>query len=56
MADQNRKFLTEGHVPLKKGWVPTVQGGYKPAQTTMTTAAPPTGGSAVKPPPVAKSK
>lgn len=45
-----RKILNEGHVPVQKGWVPTVQGGYKPTTSTLATPpAPPTGGSGVKP-------
>ena len=46
-----RVFLKDGYVPLaKKGHQPSrVQGGYIPP--TGTIASPPTGGSAVRPPP-----
>jgi hypothetical protein len=50
-----RVFLKEGYVPLSKGHQPTrVQGGYIPP--TGTIASPPSGGSAVKPPPPVSKK
>ena len=41
--------LTEGHVPMKKGYTPKkVQGGYVPTSSSIS-AKPPSGGSGVKP-------
>ena len=40
-------IVGDGWTPGALGWRPTVQGGYVP--TTSQIAAPPTGGSAVKP-------
>jgi hypothetical protein len=52
MANEKPKTIAQdGHVPLKKGWVPTVQGGYKPATSTLSPPpSPPSGGSGVKSP------
>ncbi|WP_156377343.1 MULTISPECIES: hypothetical protein [unclassified Sphingopyxis] len=57
MTDEKRPvFLTDGYVPLKKGYTPNpnaVQGGYVPT-TGQVAAPPPKGGSAVTPPPPPK--
>ncbi len=52
MADRKpATMVQDGHAPLQKGWIPTVQGGYKPSTSALTSTppAPPTGGSGVKP-------
>ena len=46
--------LTEGHIPLKKGWQPAVQGGYQPA--TSEGGKPPTGGGGGKEPEKSEKK
>lgn len=49
--DKSRWMAMDGHVPLQKGWIPNVQGGYKPTTSTLTPSPPPpTGGSGVKSP------
>jgi len=56
MADKSKppssKPLNEGYEPLKKGWAPKVQGGFKPGGDASPKA--PSGGSGVKPPPTKK--
>ena len=49
-GSKTKTMAQDGHVPLKKGWVPVVQGGYKPATSALTSTPPPppTGGSGVK--------
>jgi hypothetical protein len=46
------KPLKEGYQPVKKGWAPKVQGGFKPGANVAT--SPPKGGSGVKPSPSSK--
>lgn len=48
-------YTKDGHVPFSKGHQPArVQGGYIPP--TGNIASPPTGGSAVRPPPSSVKK
>lgn len=44
--------LNEGYEPLKKGWAPKVQGGFKPGPDASPKT--PSGGSGVKPLPPKK--
>ena len=51
MSDKKPVLALDGHVPFAKGWIPAVQGGYKPATNHLAAPPPPpTGGSGVKPP------
>ena len=43
-----RAIIREGHVPVEKGWIPSVRGGYQPE--TSEAGNPPTGGGGGKEP------
>lgn len=50
MAEKDKATDREdyGHVPVEKGWIPGVRGGYQPE--TSETGNPPTGGGGGKEP------